>query len=447
MKKEACVFLISLGCAKNLVDSEHMLGFVSSKGYSIAAELEEADIAIVNTCGFKRDAVEEAIETILEIASHKKKEKLRSVIVTGCLVQRYGYKLKKLIPEVDGWLGTGEIHRIADLLGNKNKSKAAPFFIGKPTYLPDSNTPRIQTTPFYSSYLRIAEGCSHRCSFCIIPRLRGPFRSRSMESLVDEAEKMVEEGVREFNLIGQDTTMYGKDLKKAVSLEDLLERLVSIRGIKWIRILYCHPSGITDRLLELIESEKTICPYLDIPFQHVNEKILKAMGRESDLNSSPYGVIERIRSCKRRISLRTTLMVGFQGETDEMFKDLYRFVETARFEHMGAFIFSAEKGSKAFRSRNMPDQKVAKERFERLMELQAGISAELNARLVGKTIPVLIEGVSEETDLLLKGRTSRMAPDTDGQVLISKGNGILGEIMDVRITQAQSFDIVGEIIS
>ena len=268
-----------------------------------------------------------------------------------------------------------------------------------------------------------------------------------MESLVDEAEKMVEEGVTEFNLIGQDTTMYGKDLKKAISLEDLLERLVSIKGIKWIRLLYCHPSGITDRLLELIESEKTICPYLDIPFQHVNEKILKAMGRESDLNSSPYAVVERIRSRKRRISLRTTLMVGFQGETDEIFKDLYRFVETVRFEHMGAFIFSPEKGSKAFRSRNMPDQKVAKERLEMIMELQAGISAEINARLVGKTIPVLVEGVSEETDLLLKGRTSRMAPDTDGQVLISKGNGILGEIMDVRITQAHSFDIVGEIIS
>jgi ribosomal protein S12 methylthiotransferase len=339
MEKKGSLFLISLGCAKNLVDGEHMLGFANSRGYAIARSLEEAEIAVVNTCGFKRDAVEEAIETILDVATQKKKGKLTCLIVTGCLVQRYGYKLKVLIPEVDGWLGTGEIHRLGDLLENQNISETVPFFIGKPTYLPDSSTPRIQTTPFYSAYLRIAEGCSHKCSFCIIPRLRGPFRSRSIESLVDETEKMAENGVKEFNLIAQDTCMYGKDLHKDISLEVLLERLVSIRGIRWIRLLYCHPFGITDRLLELIESEENICPYLDIPFQHVNKEILRAMGRDWEKRSSPRGIVERIRSRRRRISLRTTLMVGFPGETAEMFDELYRFVENVRFDHMGAFIF------------------------------------------------------------------------------------------------------------
>jgi ribosomal protein S12 methylthiotransferase len=446
MKKSGGLFLISLGCAKNLVDAEHMLGFASSRGSAIVESLNEAETVVVNTCGFIRDAVEEAIETILDVAEKKKKGELRRLIVTGCMVQRYGYKLKRLIPEVDGWLGTGEIFRLGDLLESEDLCERVPFFIGKPRYLPDSSAPRIQTTPFYSAYLRIAEGCSHKCTFCIIPRLRGPFRSREIESLLDEAQKMAEKGVKEINLIAQDTTMYGKDLQKDVSIEVLLEKLVSIRAIKWIRLLYCHPFGVSDRLLELIESEENICPYLDIPFQHVNKKILRAMGRDWETRSSPPAIVEKIRALKRKISLRTTFMVGFPGETDEIFDELYRFVKDVRFDHMGAFIYSPERGSKAFRLKNDSDHLVSEHRLERLMNLQHGISAELNADLKGKKIPVLVEGPSDETDLLLKGRTARMAPDIDGQVLINKGTGVLGEIMSVQVTETYPYDIVGEII-
>jgi ribosomal protein S12 methylthiotransferase len=442
--KKGRVFLISLGCAKNLVDSEHILGVLQERDFVFAQSLVEAEFAVINTCGFIRSAVEETIDTILEVANLKGQGKLEKVVVLGCFVQRYGYKLAKEIPEVDGWLGTGEIQRVADILEKNSMVSSVPVHISRPVHLADHTVPRIQISPFYSAYLMIADGCSHRCSYCIIPRLRGPFRSRGLESLCIQAEEMAQSGVREINLISQDTTMYGEDLNESVCLEDLLERLVLIKGIRWIRLLYCYPGEISDRLLELIDSEEAICPYLDLPLQHVNERLLKAMGRNFS-GETPWELVERVRSGRRKISLRTTLMVGFPGETEDMFNELCDFVKMAEFNHLGTFIFSREKGARAARFKSTVEREIAQQRQETIMKLQRKISRKLNQCLVGETLSVLIEGVSRETDLLLKGRTETMAPDVDGQVLINKGEGVAGEIMPVLITDAHDYDLVGEI--
>lgn len=444
MDSKEKVFLISLGCAKNLVDSENILGLVREMGLEIVSDLEEATVAVVNTCGFVRPAVEESIETILDVCAGKGKGALERVYVVGCFVQRYGYKLRKEIPEVDGWLGTGQIHRIGEILAGQGKGSPR-FQIGRPLFLADHTVARVQTTPFYTAYLKIAEGCSNRCSYCLIPNLTGPLRSRKLKSLVIEAEGMVARGVREINLIAQDTTMYGRDLQDGTCLEDLLERLLEIRGIGWIRVLYCHPHGISDRLLELLDGEEGLCPYLDIPLQHVNEGILRAMGRGID-RENPWQLIERIRSKTPHLSLRTTLMVGFPGEREEDFEELYEFVGQAAFDHLGTFVFSPEKGTPSARFKDVVPSNVAEDRRDALMRLQGEISKRKNEGMVNRIVPVLLEGVSPETDLLLKGRTSRMAPDVDGQVLINKGTGGLGEIVQVLITEAHPYDIVGEIL-
>jgi len=438
------VFLISLGCTKNLVDSENMLGLIKSKGFDLATNIEEAKIAVVNTCAFIQAAVEETIDTILELVNLKAQGRLKKLVVVGCFVQRYGYKLQREMPEVDGWLGKGEIYRVADLIQNDSVNASVPFLIDSPTYLADHCVPRVQTTHFFSAYLKISEGCSHSCSYCIIPKLTGPFRSRNLESLVIEAKKMVGLGVKEINLIAQDTTMYGKDLGKNVCLEELLERLSTINGLKWIRLLYCHPDGVSDRLLSLIESEEIICPYLDLPIQHVNKKILKAMRRNSG-RETPLELIERIRSLRRKISIRTTLMVGFSGETEKIFDGLCCFVESAQVDHLGVFVFSREKGTPAARLKSVVEKKIAEERLDRIMNIQADISRKANQQMVGNTVPVLIEELNPETDLLLNGRTETMAPEVDGQVLINKGEGVIGEIMPVLISEAHTYDLVGEI--
>ena len=440
------VFLISLGCAKNLVDSEYMLGLIKSKGFDLAADVEDARIAVVNTCAFIPTSVEETIDTILELVNFKVQGRLEKLVVAGCFVQRYGYKLRREMPEVDGWLGKGEIHRIVDLIQNDIKSGPVPFLINRPTYLADHCVPRVLTTPFFSAYLKIAEGCAHSCSYCIIPNLTGPFRSRNLKSLVIEAKKMVGLGVKEINLVAQDIAMYGEDLGGNICLEELLERLSIINGLKWIRLLYCHPNGVSDRLLNLIESEEVISPYLDIPLQHVNENILKGMGRNYS-RETPLELIERIGSLRRRVSIRTTLMVGFPGETEKNFDELCCFVGSARLDHLGVFVFSGEKGTPAARLKSAVDPKEARKRQDKIMNIQANISKKANQRMLGNTIPVLIEGVSPETDLLLNGRTENMAPDVDGQVLINKGEGVIGEIMPVLINEAHTYDLIGEIIA
>ena len=444
MDSKQRIFLISLGCSKNQVDSENILGLLENKGFRLVSRIEEAEIAIINTCGFIQSAVEESIATIMEVAAQKKNGHLKKMFVLGCFVQRYGKKLPKEIPEVDGWLGTGEIHRIVDII-DKRPGRIPHFQINRPNYLADHRTPRTLAAPFYSAYLKIAEGCSHRCSFCTIPSLRGPLRSRDPASIILEAEGMTARGVKEINLIAQDTTMYGRDLKGDKHLEDLLGQLLRIPGIGWIRLLYSHPNRISGRLLDLLQGENAICPYLDIPLQHVNEKVLKAMGRDMT-GENPRQLIERIRTRTPRLSLRTTLMVGFPGETDAIFEELYRFVQAAEFDHLGTFIYSREKGTSAARIAGGVERKVAEERRDALMNLQAGISKAKNRRMVGKTVLVLNEGYCPETDLLLRGRTQRMAPDVDGQVLINKGQGRVGEFVKVKINETHTYDLIGEIV-
>ena len=444
MTEKGKIFLISLGCAKNLVDSENMLGILSSTGFRPVSSTEEAEIVLVNTCGFIQAAVEETIDTILELINLKKKGGLKKVFVAGCFVQRYGYKLLREIPEVDGWLGTGEIHRVADLLSNHHPKAPPPFLIGRPSYLADHTVPRMHAGPVHTAYLKIAEGCSHRCSFCTIPTLRGPFRSRSLDSLIAEARHMADLGVKEINLIAQDTTQYGKDLQEGACLEDLLERLVQLNGIRWIRLLYCHPNGISRRLLDLMDSEDAICPYLDVPFQHVNEKILLSMGRDFQ-EKHLMRLIERVKSSARNIRLRTTLMVGFPGETQAIFDQLCNFVRTAEFDHLGVFTFSKEKGTAAARFPQTVTSKEAERRRDRIMAIQGEIAERKNQEMVGQTVSVLLEGTSPETHLLLQGRTSTMAPDVDSRVLINKGKGIPGDIMPVLIKEAYPYDLLGEI--
>ena len=437
------VFFVNLGCVKNLVDSEYILGLIKEQGYDITDDPLDAEIAIVNTCAFIRPAVEESIDTILELANLKEKGHLTHLLVVGCFVQRYGRKLLREIPEVDGWLGTGQIYRVGEILGAKDANTPI-FFIDKPHFLADHRAPRAQATPFYSAYLKIAEGCSHHCTYCIIPSLRGPFRSRTVDSLFIETKNMVERGVKEINLVAQDTASYGHDLDPPCILEDLLEKLLTISGLKWLRILYTHPYHLTEGILELIDSEEVLCPYLDLPIQHVNPDILRAMGRTLG-SESILKLIEKIRNRSRKVTLRTTVMIGFPGETEEQFKELCNFVREAKFDRLGAFSFSPEKGTPAARLKNSIPQNVVEDRIKELMEIQAGNSRELNEELVGKIVPVIVEGLSPETDLLLSGRTATMAPDVDGQVLINKGKAMVGEIVPVHITEAHTYDLVGGI--
>lgn len=447
MTPEKKIFMISLGCAKNLVDSEHMLGILNEAGFRVVSDVAEAAIGIVNTCGFVQDAVEESIDTILEMAAHKREGTLKRLIVTGCFVQRYGYKLRREIREVDGWLGTGEFHRILEILEQEISGHAPmspPMLIGRPTYLADHTVPRIRATHSHTAYLKIAEGCSHMCSFCTIPNLRGPLRSRSPDSLVTEVREMANAGVQEINLVAQDTTMYGRDLGQGFGLEDLLERILEVEGIPWIRVLYSHPLRISDRLLDLIAAEERICPYLDVPLQHVNREILTRMGREFE-REGPRDLIARIRACTRPLSLRTTFMVGFPGETDQRFQELYDFVQWAEFEHLGVFVYSPEKGTRAAQLDRQVKPDVARERRDAMMVLQADIAGKKNRRLRGKTVPVLVEGFSPETELLLRGRTAFMAPEVDGQVLINRGKAVVGAIQPVIIREAHAYDLIGEI--
>ncbi|MGD8388075.1 MAG: 30S ribosomal protein S12 methylthiotransferase RimO [Desulfobacteraceae bacterium] len=445
MKSVQGVFVISLGCSKNLVDTEHMVGMLDRAGYPTVSRMSEASIALVNTCGFIQDAVEESIETVLDLVERKRRGELSRIVVAGCFVQRYGYKLRREIPEVDGWLGPGMIHRIIETVEGDGAGHSI-FLIDRPRYLADHRTPRRISGPGFSTYLKIAEGCSHGCSFCTIPSLRGPLRSRTIPSLLHEARRLVEEGTVELNVIAQDTTAYGRDRGGKSRLEDVLEALLEVEGLRWVRVQYAHPFGITDRLLDLMEAEERICPYLDIPFQHVNAGILKAMKRGGGDEETPAALVGRIRSRSRSIRLRTTLMVGFPGETEEAFEELVTFVAEAGLDFVGTFVFSPEAGAPAARFPNPVPRHVAEARRDRVMRIQAEISLERMESMVGRIEPVLIEGLCPETDLLVTGRTAGMAPDVDGRVLINRGEASVGSIVPVRFTEAHPYDLVGEIV-
>jgi ribosomal protein S12 methylthiotransferase len=439
------VSMVSLGCPKNLVDAEVMLGVLSKQEYEITTDEREADIIIVNTCSFIKEAKQESIDAILDLAERKNDARCHTLIVSGCLPQRYQEELARELPEVDIFIGTGDYPRIAKILAEKSGTNRQLRYIGNPDFVFDETLPRLNSSPAWFSYLKIGEGCSNRCSYCIIPKLRGPYRSRPLEALVTEAKQLASQGVKELNIISQDITRYGSDMEDGTTLETLLRRLVKIDGIRWIRLLYAYPDGISDDLIALIRDEPKICKYLDIPLQHISDPVLRRMRRRS---SEPQirELITKLRREIPTIALRTSLIVGFPGETVEDFTSLMQFVEQARFDRLGVFCYSREEGTSAATMSDQVSERIKRERHRKLMRIQARLSFKRNRDLIDTTEQVIVEGYSEETELLLKGRSSRQAPDIDGQVYITAGTANVGDIVTLKITDSSDYDLIGEIV-
>lgn len=438
--------MVSLGCPKNLVDAEVMLGRLAKDRYEITTDEREADIIIVNTCSFIKEAKQESIDTILDLADRKQDGRCRLLIVTGCLPQRYQEELARELPEVDIFVGTGDYPRIAEIIEEKSSRPEQLRYIGDPNFVFDESLTRLNSSPAYTAYLKIAEGCSNCCSYCVIPSLRGAFRSRPLESVLAEARSLVAGGAREINLIAQDITTYGRDLPGAPSLETLIRELAAIDGLAWIRLLYAYPDGITDGLIQAIKNEPKVCKYLDLPIQHISDPILKRMNRRST-EPQIRELVARLREEIPEIALRTSLIVGFPGETEEDFRTLLHFVEEAQFDRLGVFCYSREEGTPAAEMPDQVSERVKRERYKKLMKAQARVSFKRNRRLIDTEEQVIVEGYSEETELLLKGRSSRQAPDIDGQVYITAGNANVGDIVRLRITDSSDYDLIGEIIS
>ncbi|MBF0550903.1 MAG: 30S ribosomal protein S12 methylthiotransferase RimO [Deltaproteobacteria bacterium] len=435
------VHLVSLGCPKNLVDSQVILGGLALQGYNICEEAGEADLIIVNTCAFVQEAVEEGLETILDLAELKTRGRLPRLVVTGCLPQRYGKKLLTQLPEVDLFLGSDGCRDLTTRLDDPTTR----LVITRPSFLMDETTPRLITFPTHTAYVKIADGCDHHCTFCIIPRLRGRHRSRQPESILGEVAQLARSGVKEIILVAQDTTAYGHDLSAGYDIADLLTDLLTIDGPDWYRLMYTNPEGITDKLLTTMASSERICPYLDVPFQHSHPEVLRAMGRGQP-EFDALALVRRLRQAIPGVWLRTSLIVGFPTETEEAFNHLYRFVAEAAFNHLGVFTYSPESGARAARLLDSVPDKVKKARRNRIMSRQKNISRTLNQKLVGTCHRVLVEGFSEETDLLLQGRTIFQAPDIDGVVYINSGQTQVGHLVEVKITAAHDYDLVGEIV-
>jgi len=439
------VSLVSLGCPKNLVDSEVMLGHLPLDRYEIILDESEADIIVVNTCAFINDAKEESIDTILEVSDYKEDGNCKLLVVAGCLPQRYQDILKEQLPEVDLFLGTAEGPRIVELIEQQLQSQTPAQEVGVPNYLYDHETPRVNSSPTYSSYVKIAEGCSNHCSYCVIPQLRGKLRSRSIASVVQETRNLVDQGVTEIILIAQDITDYGADRNDGATLEKLLKELVKVENIVWIRLLYAYPDGVSDELIELIATEEKICNYLDLPLQHIDDQMLTQMNRHLD-EGQTRDLVQRLRDRIPDLTLRTSFIVGFPGETREQFDKLLKFVEAGLFERVGVFRYSREEGTVAAKLPGQIPARTKTSRLNKLMKAQARVSFSKNRALVGRTEQVLVEGYSEETDLLLKGRSARQAPDIDGQYLITSGVADVGEYVHLKITDSSEYDLIGEIV-
>ena len=442
------VLFISLGCDKNLVDSEKMLGLLTEKGYTMVEEEKDAAAIVVNTCCFIHDAKEESIETILEMASWKEKGKCKALVAAGCLAQRYQEEIREEIPEVDAIVGTTgytEIVKILDeLLEGEGEETltCCPSIDRLPASLSDK---RVVTTGGYTAYLKIAEGCNKFCAYCIIPHIRGRYRSFPMEDLLDEAERLVKNGVRELILIAQETTVYGVDCYGRKALPELLKKLCQIDGLDWIRLLYCYPEEITDELIQVMKEEKKICHYLDIPIQHSEDSILKRMGRRTN-REELVALINKLRREIPDIVLRTTLITGFPGETEEEFARMVDFVEKMKFNRLGVFTYSTEEGTKAAVMEEQVPEEVKEQRRDRIMELQQEISAQTASRMVGKKMSVLIEGYLYEEDIYI-GRTYMDAPKVDGNVFVrAEEEMISGDIVPVYITGASEYDLMGDVI-
>ena len=439
------VHIISLGCPKNLIDSEVMAAALVEGGFEIVSLPENAHIIIINTCTFILPAKEESIDEIFRMAELKKKGKCRHLIVTGCLPQRYGAILEKEIPEVDLFLGTGEIPRIADLVGSLQKEEQPEQLscIGKPDFLMNSSHPRLLSTPPYTAYLKIAEGCSNHCSYCVIPLVRGKFRSRQMDDILREAETLARGGVKEIIVAAQETTLYGRDLGYTSGLSSLLREIALIDGIRWIRLLYTYPADLDDELFRTIRDVEKICNYIDIPVQHIDDGILSSMNRKGDSRL----IRNAIASAKKIIpgvALRTSLIVGFPGETQERFDRLLAFVRETRFDHVGVFKYSREEGTKADTLPGHVPESVKKLRRGIIMEEQAGISREINQSLIGSTMELVIEEKSDLPGYDYIGRARRQAPDIDGITYVKAGEKAIGDIVKCRVVSADDYDLFTE---
>jgi len=438
------VYILSLGCPKNLVDSEVLSALLSRSGLHITDRPDRADTIVVNTCAFILPAREESIEEILRMAEWKKKGRCQRLVVTGCLPQRYGAELARELPEVDLFLGTGDFPEIRAHLErlDKSKKKGPLLRVGNPSFLMDAATPRTVSTAFYG-YLKIAEGCSHCCAYCVITSIRGPFRSRPMADIVAEAERLAAEGTRELILIAQDTTAWGRDLRGRPTLNGLLKRLCAVEEPRWIRLLYAYPKNITAELLSTMAAEEKLCRYLDIPVQHIDDKVLRAMNRKGT-SAFIRKKIAEIRETVPDIALRTSLIVGFPGETDEQFEGLLRFVQETRFESLGVFTYSPEEGTKAA---EMPGQVPEAEKVRRqglIMEAQSAISDEINLERTGAVEEVLIEGKTDRADFPFWGRTRFQAPEIDGITYVRAKKLAPGDIVRCTITAAALYDLYAE---
>lgn len=438
------ILFISLGCDKNLVDTEVMLGMLASRGYQMVEEETQADVIVINTCCFVHDAKEESIQNILEMAEYKKEGRLKALIVTGCLAQRYRQEILDEIPEVDAVLGTTAYDKILDAIDEALKGHHT-LTLADTDLLPKVETKRLVTTGGHFAYLKIAEGCDKHCTYCIIPKIRGNFRSVPMEQLLSEAEYLAEQGVKELILVAQETTLYGKDLYGEKSLHKLLRELCKISGIRWIRILYCYPEEIYDELIQTIKEEPKICHYLDLPIQHANDEILKRMGRRTT-KQELIDIISKLRREIPDIALRTTLITGFPGETKEQHEELMEFVDEMEFDRLGVFTYSPEEDTAAARMEGQIEEEVKEERQAELMELQQEIAFDTAENMVEKEVLVMIEGkVADENAYV--GRTYRDAPNVDGLIFVNTEEELMsGDFAKVKVSGAVDYDLIGGLI-
>ena len=433
---------VSLGCDKNLVDTENMLGILKDKGFEFTDDEMQADVIAVNTCCFIHDAKQESINTILEMAEHKKDAVCKALIVTGCLAHRYKDEITKEIPEVDALIGTSSYDKIAEVVLSVLEGKGYSC-VEDTDRLPVVKNHRIITTGGYYEYLKIAEGCDKHCTYCIIPAVRGNFRSFEMEYLLEQARYLADNGTKELILVAQETTVYGTDIYGKKALPELLRKLCRIDGLEWIRILYCYPEEITDELIQVIKEEPKICKYLDMPIQHSSDNILKRMGRRTT-RQELVDVITKLRNNIPDIALRTTLITGFPGETEEDIDDLLDFVDTMEFDRLGVFTYSPEEGTPAASMTDQVPENIKEERRNRIMELQQEVSLDKSADMVGRVIPVMVEGKITDDDAYV-GRSYKDAPNVDGYVFINTNAQLMsGQIINVSITGSMEYDLIGE---
>lgn len=438
------IHLISLGCPKNTADSELMLGALVRAGFEVTMDPQQAQVLLVNTCAFIEPAKKESIDAILAAAEVKKNGAGKRLVVAGCLSQRYGSELREQFPEVDIFVGTGNFLDLPELLRRSERPELRPIpYTGAAHLLPSAEAPRVRTGDPFSAYLKVSEGCDHRCAFCIIPKIRGRHESRPLDDLVEEARRLAANGVREINLIAQDLTAYGRDLEPRASLAALLHRLAPVDGIQWIRLLYCYPNFVTDELLAAIASLDKVVKYIDMPLQHADDAMLRAMKRERSADAL-RSLLERVRAAIPEVALRTSFIVGFPGETEAAFATLVDFVREQQFDRVGVFTYSREENTAAYDLAGQVPEGVKRRRRAELMEVAAEISLEKNRGLVGREIEVMVEGAAPGRATRLRARTSAQAPEIDGMVLLS-GEAEPGEIVRARIERASTYDLHGQI--